>query len=60
MVQYADEKNGVDFAIVEGFLTFVCYGSEYHCNNQIHLVTACIQIRPFNKNFIHLSFNFNL
>ena len=29
MVQYADIKNGVDFAMVEGFLTFICYGSEY-------------------------------
>ena len=62
VVQFADIKNGVDFAIVEGFLTFVCYGSEYQYNNQIHLVTTCIQIRPFNKNknFIHLPFNFNL
>lgn len=62
VVQFADIKNGVDFAIVEGFLTFVCYGSEYQYNNQIHLVTTCIQIRPFNKNknFIHLTFNFNL
>ena len=62
MVQFADIKNGVDFAIVEGYLTFVCYGSEYQYNNQIHLVTTCIQIRPFNKNknFIHLPFNFNL
>lgn len=49
MVQYADVKNGVDFAIAEGFLTFVCYESEYQYNNQIHLVTTCIQIHPFNK-----------
>ena len=34
VVQFADIKNGVDFAIVEGFLTFVCYGSEYQYNNQ--------------------------
>lgn len=56
MVQYADIKNGVDFAIVEGFLTFICYGSEYEYNNQIHLVTTGIQIRPYNvnKDFVSL------
>lgn len=57
MVQHADIKNGVDFAIVEGFLTFICYGSEYEYNNQIHLVTTGIQIRPYDKdnNFIYLN-----
>lgn len=57
MVQYTDIKNGVDFAIVEGFLTFICYGSEYEYNNQIHLVTTGIQIRPYDKeiNFIRIS-----
>ena len=59
MVQYADIKNGVDFAVVEGFLTFICYGSEYEYNNQIHLVTTGIQIRPYNnsKDFILLNLN---
>lgn len=57
MVQYADIKNGVDFATVEGLLTFICYGSEYEYNNQIHLVTTGIQIRPYNKerNFVQIS-----
>ena len=57
MVQYADIKNGVDFATVEGFLTFICYGSEYEYNNQIHLVTTGIQIRPYNKerNFVQIN-----
>ena len=57
MVQYADIKSGVDFAIVEGFLTFICYGSEYEYNNQIHLVTTGIQIRPYNKerNFVQIN-----
>ena len=57
MVQYADIKSGVDFATVEGFLTFICYGSEYEYNNQIHLVTTGIQIRPYNKerNFVQIS-----
>lgn len=56
MVQYADIKNGVDFAIVEGFLTFICYESEYKNNNQIHLVTTGIQIRPYTeyREFIYL------
>lgn len=57
MVQYADIKNGVDFAVVEEFLTFICYGSEYEYNNQIHLVTTGIQIRPYDKerNFIQIN-----
>lgn len=57
MVQYADIKNGVDFATVEGFLTFICYGSEYEYNNQMYLVTTGIQIRPYDKerNFIRIS-----
>lgn len=57
MVQYADIKNGIDFAVVEEFLTFICYGSEYEYNNQIHLVTTGIQIRPYDKerNFIQIN-----
>ena len=57
MVQYAGIKNGVDFATVEGFLTFICYGSEYEYNNQMYLVTTGIQIRPYDKerNFIRIS-----
>jgi len=57
MVQFADIKNGVDFAIVEGFLTFICYGSEYVLNNQVYLVTSGIQIRPYDKkkNYIFLN-----
>ena len=57
MVQYVDIKNGVDFTFVEGFLTFICYGSEYEYNNQIHLVTTGIQIRPYDKkrNYIYLN-----
>lgn len=57
MVQFADIKNGVDFAIVEGFFTFICYGSEYVLNNQVYLVTTGIQIRPYDKkkNYIYLN-----
>lgn len=57
MVQYADIKNGIDFATVEGFLTLICYGSEYELNKQVYLVTTGIQIRPYDKkkSYIYLS-----
>lgn len=56
MIQFADIKNGVDLAEVEGFLTFICYGSEYQIDNQTYIVTIGIQIRPFDesRNFISL------
>ena len=49
-VEYADIKQGVDIALVDGFLTFVCYGSEYKLNESIYIVTTGIQIRPYNEN----------
>lgn len=49
-VEYADIKQGVDIALVDGFLTFVCYGSEYKLNESIYIVTTEIQIRPYNEN----------
>lgn len=56
MMQFADIKNGVDLAELEGFLTFICYGSEYQIDNQTYIVTTGIQIRPFDeaRNFISL------
>lgn len=56
MIQFADIKNGVDLAEVEGFLTFICYGSEYQVDGQTYIVTTGIQIRPFDeaRNFISL------
>lgn len=56
MIQFADIKNGVDLAEVEGFLTFICYGSEYQVDGQTYIVTTGIQIRPFDEagNFISL------
>lgn len=58
MIQYADIKNGVDFTMVEGYLTFICYGSEYQYNDQTYITTAGIQIRPYNSNrdFIQIIF----
>lgn len=50
MVQYVDIKQGVDIALVGDFLTFICYGSEYKLNESIYVVTAGIQIRPYNEN----------
>lgn len=56
VIQFADIKNGVYLAEVEGFLTFICYGSEYQIDNQTYVVTTGIQIRPFDeaRNFISL------
>lgn len=56
MIQYVDCKNGVDIAIVEGFLTFVVYGQTYQINNQSHIVQTAIQIRPYdeNRNFLFI------
>ena len=58
MVEYADIKNGVDLAMVEGFLTFICYGSEYNLKGKTHLVTTGVQIRPYDtsRNFVHLKY----
>lgn len=57
IVEYADIKNGVDIAIVEGYLTFICYGTEYELENKCYLTTVGIQVRPFdkNRNFIYLN-----
>lgn len=56
VIQFADIKNGVDLAEVEGVLTFICYGSEYQIDDQTYVVTTGIQIRPFDeaRNFISL------
>lgn len=56
VIQFADIKNGVDLAEVEGFLTFICYGSEYQIDDQTYVVTTGIQIRHFDeaRNFISL------
>lgn len=58
IVQYTDIKNGTDLAVVDNFLTFICYGSEYQYKNSLHLITTGIQIRPYNESkvFIHLNF----
>ena len=50
MIEYVDIKQGVDIALVDGFLTFICYGSEYKLNESIYVVTTGIQIRPYNEN----------
>lgn len=57
-IQYADIKNGVDLSMIEGFLTFICYGTEYQYNNQNYVTTIGIQIRPYDNNriFTHLNF----
>lgn len=49
MVQYADTKNGIDLALVENFLTFICYGQEYSMEDGVHIKTTGIQIRPYGR-----------
>ena len=57
MIEYVDFENGVDLALVEGYLTFIVYGQGYTVENEYHLVQTGIQIRPYdvNRNFIDLS-----
>lgn len=56
MVQYADTKNGIDLALVENFLTFICYGQEYFMEDGVHIKTTGIQIRPYghDREFVTL------
>lgn len=56
MVQYADTKNGIDLALVENFLTFICYGQEYSMKDGVHIKTTGIQIRPYghSREFVTL------
>lgn len=56
MVQYADTKNGIDLALVENFLTFICYGQEYSMEDGVHIKTTGIQIRPYghDREFVTL------
>lgn len=58
MIEYVDFENGVDLALVEGYLTFIVYGQGYTVENEYHLVQTGIQIRPYNDNreFVYLSF----
>lgn len=58
MVEYADIKHGVDLAIVENFLTFICYGEMVDYNKKCYIVTTGIQIRPYddNQNYIYVNF----
>ena len=50
MIEYVVFKDGVDLALVEGYLTFIVYGQGYTVEEDYHLVRAGIQIRPYNKN----------
>lgn len=52
--QYADIKNGIDMACIDGYITFICYGTEYMLNNLTFFTTTGIQIRPYDnkRNFI--------
>lgn len=50
MIKFADIKNGVDIAVVDGFLTLICYGANYIYNEEYYMVVTGIQIRPYDEN----------
>lgn len=49
VLEFVDLKNGVDLAIVDGFLTFIVYGQFYSMIDETHCVETGIQIRPYNE-----------
>lgn len=60
MIQYADTKNGVDLTNVDGYITFVCYGTAYELDGKQYLTTTGIQVRPYNnkREFMQLIVNY--
>ena len=60
VTNYADTKYGVDLANVDGYITFVCYGTAYELNGKQYLTTTGIQVRPYNnkRKFMQLILNY--
>lgn len=58
VTQFADIKNGVDLALVEGYLTFLCYGKTYVIDEKTYVTMTGIQIRPYDENreFVKIMF----
>lgn len=57
IIYCVDNKNGVDLALVEGFITFIIYGQCYMFKEKMYITKCGIQIRPYdkNRNFIYLN-----
>lgn len=60
VTNYADTKYGVDLTNVDGYITFVCYGTAYELNGKQYLTTTGIQVRPYNnkREFMQLILNY--
>ena len=60
VTSYTDTKYGVDLTNVEGYITFVCYGTAYELDGKQYLTTTGIQVRPYNnkREFMQLIVNY--
>lgn len=60
VTNYADTKHGVDLTNVDGYITFVCYGTAYELDGKQYLTTTGIQVRPYNnkREFMQLILNY--
>lgn len=60
VTNYADTKYGVDLTNVDGYITFICYGTAYELDGKQYLTTTGIQVRPYNnkREFIQLILNY--
>lgn len=60
VTNYADTKYGVDLTNVDGYITFICYGTAYELNGKQYLTTTGIQVRPYNnkREFMQLILNY--
>ena len=57
MIEYVDSKNGVDFLVIEDFLTFIVYGQTYSKNGEYNFTQCGIQIRPYDENRDYIPFS---
>lgn len=57
---YADTKYGVDLTNVDGYITFMCYGTAYELDGKQYLTTTGIQVRPYNnkREFMQMILNY--
>lgn len=51
MIEYADFKNGFDFAVDDnGVFVVVAYGQGYELNGNYHLIETHIHVMPYDEN----------